>query len=180
MNNKKRIAVYIFLLLSGLIQSTSDSGIRQFDFGTDQVLHIALDPTWVIDFQAKARGDAELNLANPKDPKEKCRIYIIPQPKLLDKETVQAMLKENGAELLKRAVETELIFTPIASSNGFFYTLTDKEAKPGEPLLVGRGALPSPQHLILFTILFDTRDSRFFSSLIDSFGRARITAKVGG
>lgn len=169
------IAVLLFFILNLSLHSNSTpSESRQFEFGTNFTLKIDLDPTWTFEFKKRNKEDAELNLINPLNSKEKCRIYIIPQPKVLEKEVIINMLKDNGDTLLNQSLEKEFSFIPIPNAHGFYYILTDKEPKPGEPTLIARGAISSPKHLTLFTILFEQRDSSFFQDLIKVLASARI------
>ncbi len=148
--------------------------VRLFPLGPTESLSIRLDPAWKSDYQNKPQGEAELNLGNPADVQEKCRIYVIPLTRSPDHDALLALLRENGAALLKKAVETDFTFLQLPGSQGQYYILTDKAPKPGEPVLFCRGALADDRRLILFSILFSRRDSDFFQKLLTAIASARI------
>jgi hypothetical protein len=161
------------VFLCGTDQKPFKSG--RFELGPETFLTMDLDPAWTTHLTYKERVATELSINHPDNPNEKCRIYIIPQTSSPNPETLIPMLRENGSDLLKKAMETDFSFIPLNSQKGYYYILTDKAPKAGEPPLLSRGGLISARHLVLFTILFEKKDAPFFKGLIKALSTTRIT-----
>lgn len=153
----------------------SSGTIKQFKLGSGLTLHLAVDSQWNCSFLKKENKESEFYITNNLNKKEKCRIYVIPAEKNPTDDDLISIMKMNGAALLKKSVEKEFTFTPLPGGNGRYYILTDSSPKPGEAVLISRGAVSSGRHLVLFTFLFDQSDSPFFQSLLNTISSIKIT-----
>lgn len=156
--------------------------IHRLDLGGTYTLTLTVQPEWTLKQQNKVRGDTEINIVNSLNSREKCRIYILPLEKIPDDNGIKSLLAQNGDALLRKAVEKEFRFLPLGDKQGMYYLLTDAAPKEGEPRLISRGATRRPHHLVLFTILFNDKDAKFFTKMIGSLGQLRIeeTATLSG
>lgn len=173
---KKSICLFILLGLPLLsLHGTDPIKSARFELGPDTFLTMDLNPAWITSLSYKKGEATELNITQALNHTEKCRVYIIPQKTSPNPDSLIPMMRENGKDLLLKAVETDFSFIPIPSQKGYYYVLTDKKPKSGEPPLLCRGGLVTARHIVLFTILFEKKDSPFFEDLIRALGTTRIT-----
>lgn len=170
----KKICCCVFILLAITVHGTPET--RQFDLGSGMILRMAVDPRWNCTPEGGDKGDNALHIVNPLNPKEKCRIYIIQRKEPLGNEELVSIMKMNGAALLQKAVEKEFAFQSLPGDKGRYYILTDRSPAPGESGLISRGAFSTNQHLILFTALFEQRDSPFFQELLRSLSTLTVSS----
>lgn len=88
---------------------------------------------------------------------------------------LRPMVEAMGSGPLSRAVETTLELRELNgdSSAGYFFSLTDGQAKPGEYVYLTQGAVGVGDLLLLFTILTQTRDSEALQDGLTMLRQAR-------